>query len=108
MYISTIDAIKEGRKFGAVPVLAHPGAYFQHATEDDIRKLKKEGLGGLEVYTFYHKPEQIQYYLKIAEKIDLVPTVGSDFHGRIKPHISIGELRQGGYWIVEELRKRQE
>ncbi len=108
MYIDIREAIKTGRKHKGVPVLAHPGAYFQHATEEDIKKLKEEGLAGLEVFTFYHNQEQIQYYLEIAKKLNLVPTVGSDFHGRIKPHIKIGELKQGGYWIVEELRKRQE
>ncbi len=100
-------AIKEGKRYKAVPVLAHPGSYFQKATEKDILQLKEEGLVGLEVFTFYHTPEQTNYYLEIAKKLDLVPTTGSDFHGRIKPHIRIGELKEGGYWMIEELRKRR-
>ena len=38
---------------------------------------------------------------------DLVPTAGSDFHGKIKPHVSFGALTDGRYWMVEELRKRR-
>ncbi len=108
MYLDIREAIRIGKKYKAVPVLAHPGAYFQHATEEDIIKLKEEGLVGLEVFTFYHSYEQVQYYLKIAANLNLVPTAGSDFHGKIKPHIKIGELKQGRYWIIEELRKRRE
>ncbi len=92
---------------GGVPVLAHPGAYFQKTTRDDLRILKKHGLAGLEVYTFYHTPEQVDLYKGLAEALDLVPTAGSDFHGRIKPHVAFGALADGRYWMVERLRERK-
>jgi hypothetical protein len=47
------------------------------------------------------------YYKGLAETLDLVPTAGSDFHGRIKPQVPFGSLKNGGYWMVEELRKRR-
>ncbi|MFQ6082035.1 MAG: PHP domain-containing protein [Candidatus Aminicenantia bacterium] len=100
------QAIKTGKQFQGVPVLAHPGAYFQRADENDILQLKKEGLEGLEVYTSYHTPEQVKFYLALARKLDLVPTAGSDFHGGIKPHITLGALKDGEYWMIEELKKR--
>ena len=92
---------------GAVPVLAHPGAYFQNAKKQDVVALKERGLQGLEVYTSYHSAEQSELYNQMALDLDLVPTAGSDFHGTIKPQIPFGSLNHGGYWMVEELRKRR-
>lgn len=92
---------------GAVPVLAHPGAYFQKVKKKDLLLLKDRGLQGLEIYTSYHSPKQSESYGRMARDLDLVPTVGSDFHGTIKPHIPFGCLSHGGYWMVEELKKRR-
>jgi hypothetical protein len=88
-------------------VLAHPGAPFQRVTHEDLRVLKDQGLQGLEVYTSYHDDSLADYYKGLAEDFDLVPTAGSDFHGRIKPQVPFGSLNNGGYWMVEELRKRR-
>jgi predicted metal-dependent phosphoesterase TrpH len=87
-------------------VLSHPGAYFQRTTAEDARDLKAHGLIGLEVYTFYHTPEQTAFYAEMAADLDLVATAGSDFHGRIKPHVAFGALPHGDYGMVEALRAR--
>jgi predicted metal-dependent phosphoesterase TrpH len=92
---------------GAVPVLAHPGAYFENATREDLVRLKENGLAGVEVYTSYHQPEQTALYFRIAAELDLVPTAGSDFHGRIKPHVPFGYIRDGRPWMVDMLRERR-
>jgi len=105
--LSLLDVLKVASETEGVPVLAHPGAYFQKASREDIAILKESGLEGLEVYTSYHDPSQTELYKKIAEELDLVPIAGSDFHGKIKPHIPFGSLREGQYWMVEELRKRK-
>ncbi len=105
--LDVLDVLDRIPPTGAVPVLAHPGAYFQRARKADLVVLKNKGLQGLEVYTSYHSPEQTEMYKKMAEELDLVPTTGSDFHGTIKPHIPFGSLNDGGYWMVEELRKRR-
>jgi hypothetical protein len=89
------------------PVLAHPGAYFERATREDLAVLKKRGLVGLEVYSSYHDIEQIRLYKAAAEELDLVATAGSDFHGRIKPHVVFGCLKEGTYRMVEELKARR-
>jgi predicted metal-dependent phosphoesterase TrpH len=89
---------------GGAAVLSHPGAYFQQTTRDDLARLTEAGLKGLEVYTTYHDPEQTAHFLRLAEEFGLVPTAGSDFHGRIKPHIAFGAIRDGRYWMVERLR----
>jgi len=43
----------------------------------------------------------------MAEDFDLVATAGSDFHGRIKPHVQFGALAEGDYGMVERLRRRK-
>jgi predicted metal-dependent phosphoesterase TrpH len=105
--LSLLEALSLAPLAEGVPVLAHPGAYFQRASREDIEILKENGLAGLEVYTSYHEPSQVKLYKKMAEELDLVPTAGSDFHGRIKPHIPFGSIKDGEYWMVEELRKRR-
>jgi predicted metal-dependent phosphoesterase TrpH len=105
--LNLLDVLKVAHETEGVPVLAHPGAYFQRASREDITILKGNGLQGIEVYSSYHDASQTEHYKKIAEELDLVPIAGSDFHGKIKPHITLGNLREGQYWMVEELRKRK-
>jgi hypothetical protein len=106
-HIPLLDVLEMAPGAGAVPVLSHPGAYFQNATEDDITRLKEHGLAGVEVYTSYHDRGQADFYLEITRELGLVPTAGSDFHGRIKPHVAFGSVKDGRPWMVEELRKRR-
>jgi predicted metal-dependent phosphoesterase TrpH len=105
--VSLVDILGIISDDGAVPVLAHPGAYFERATKEDLVRLKGAGLAGLEVYTSYHNAEQTRFYKDLAKEMDLAVTAGSDFHGRIKPHIPFGFLKQGDYRMVEELKKRR-
>ena len=105
--LGLLEVLKVVPQTGGVPVLAHPGAYFQKTSKEDLVILKENGLEGLEVYTSYHDPSQTEFYKEIAEELGLVPVAGSDFHGRIKPHIPFGSLKEGEYWMVEELRKRK-
>jgi len=106
-HISLLEVLDLAPEAGAVPVLAHPGAYFENATRGDLVRLKERGLAGLEVYTSYHQPEQTAFYAEAAKELDLVPTAGSDFHGRIKPHVFFGYVKEGAVWMVEELRTRR-
>jgi predicted metal-dependent phosphoesterase TrpH len=101
------DVLALTPRMDGVPVLAHPGAPFVKVTKEDLGILKGLGLQGLEVYTSYHDDSMAAFYKKLAVELDLVPTAGSDFHGRIKPQVPFGSLNNGGYWIVEELRKRR-
>jgi predicted metal-dependent phosphoesterase TrpH len=102
--LKVLDLIPQTR---GVAVVAHPGAYFQSASRQDLARLKEQGLSGLEVYSSYHDQEQRLFYSAIAEDLDLVPTAGSDFHGSIKPHVPFGGMEEGRYWMVEELKKRR-
>jgi predicted metal-dependent phosphoesterase TrpH len=105
--VSLLEVLDVVAGNGAVPVLAHPGAYFERASREDLISLKERGLAGLEVYSTYHEPEQVQSYRALAQELDLVATAGSDFHGRIKPHVVFGQLKEGSYDMVEALKTRR-
>jgi len=105
--ISLLDVLDIVGETGGVPVLAHPGAPFQKVNKKDLSLLKSRGLKGLEVYTSYHNEEQTRNYKRLAEEFDLVPTAGSDFHGTMKPHITFGSVKEGGYWMIDKLRERR-
>jgi 3',5'-nucleoside bisphosphate phosphatase len=106
-FVGLLDVLAAAPGTGGVPVLAHPGAYFQRTTGEDARVLKDHGLAGMEVYTFYHTAEQVALYRSMAEELGLVATAGSDFHGRIKPHVAFGALQEGDYGMVERLKARK-
>jgi predicted metal-dependent phosphoesterase TrpH len=105
--VSLVDVLQTTGQTGGVPVLAHPGASFQQVGKEDLVALKKAGLQGLEVYCSYHDSAMAEFYRGLADEFDLVPTAGSDFHGRIKPHVKLGSMANGGYWMVDKLKKRR-
>jgi predicted metal-dependent phosphoesterase TrpH len=106
-HIGLLDVLDLAPSAGAVAVLSHPGAYFQNTTREDLVRLKDRGLGGVEVFTSYHTAEQTVRYAAVAGDLDLVPTAGSDFHGRVKPNVAFGSIRDCGPETIEELRKRR-
>ena len=71
-------------EYGGVPVLAHPRSLRMKSEEEIkfIEKLIDVGLCGIEVYNPNNSIESRNRYLKLCEKHCLVPTVGSDYHGR--------------------------
>jgi len=106
VYIPIKEAISMVLELKAVPVLAHPGAYIPF-TEEEIEDLKESGLIGIEVRNSYHSKKQVDFYGELALKFSLVPTCGSDFHGRRKPHIALGSV-YCDYDIVEQLKRRRD
>ena len=88
-YISMEEAISLYHKQGGIAVLAHPGNNVKEDIQlmNDIRNL---GIDGIEVYSSYHKHEQIKFYHDICQKYNLIETAGSDFHGKTKPSVSMG------------------
>lgn len=87
---------------GGIAVLAHPGITVKEdqALLDGILAL---GIDGIEVYSSYHNEEQVKYYREEAKKHQLLITCGSDFHGKTKPMIQIGQckMREEEYKILE-------
>lgn len=88
-YITVEEAINLVRSAGGVSVIAHPGATVKH-DEEKIAHMVECGVTGIEVYSSYHSKDDILYYQEIAAKYHLVPTMGSDYHGKTKPAVRLG------------------
>ena len=80
--ICTQDIIKLIVECGGVPVLAHPITLGLENKElyKTIERLKSYGLCGIEVINGKLKLDNLQFYKQIANELELLETVGSDFH----------------------------
>lgn len=97
-----IDIIKN---IGGVPILAHPGATLRPQDDDPlIDELLDFGIAGLEVFCSYHQSEQEEHYLRYCQEKRILVTCGSDFHGKLKPHVRIGQVKNNTYEVVERLK----
>ncbi len=90
-YMSFEKAQKLIEALGGVSVIAHPGQTVKE-NEELISYMKSKGVVGMEAYSSYHTPLQVTYYEKLAEKLGLVKTPGSDFHGKTKPSVKLGKV----------------
>jgi predicted metal-dependent phosphoesterase TrpH len=84
--LGSAEAIRILLDADLAPVLAHPKS-LGLSREDfvpAIKKLKENGLVGLEVYHPSHDPEEVGFFMEMAGENDLVPTCGSDYHGANK------------------------
>jgi predicted metal-dependent phosphoesterase TrpH len=77
--MSPDQAVALLKRFGAVPVLAHP-AYLVDM-EPAIALLKDAGLMGMEVHYAQYDAETVGHLADLAKEYDLIPCGGSDYHG---------------------------
>ncbi len=77
------------RNHGAA-VIAHPGINLK-GKEFLLKDILNLGIDGMEVFSSYHSPEQARIFYKAAQENKVSFTCGSDFHGKTKPSISIGQ-----------------
>lgn len=88
----TIDEIVHMiKQAGGFAVLAHPGNNIK-TNVDVFKQIIDKGVVGVEVYSSYHSQSTIQHYHKLALEHDLIMTLGSDFHGKTKPSIHLGQF----------------
>lgn len=78
--LAPLEAVSLARKHGGVPSLAHPGTVID--LERLLPQLQGAGLVGIECYYGVHTPSFTAECLRLASRYGLVPTGGSDFHGR--------------------------
>ena len=84
---------------GGLCLMAHPrywrrewkaaGCDFDVA-ERGLAELKEKGLDGLEALYEANRPEENVEFTRIADRLGLLKSAGSDFHGANKPTISLG------------------
>lgn len=98
------DAAEWIHSAGGFMVLAHPAHNIKHDL-NLLQEIIDAGLDGLEVFSSYHNDEDIKFFYKQAKKNNLIMTVGSDFHGHIKPAIEMGSIDYPEEEVIEGLRK---
>lgn len=88
---------------GGVPILAHPPLYHMGKDRMDalVSTLKQAGLVGIEaIYSTYERQDERDMF-RLAEKYDLLPSGGSDFHGGTKPGLDLA-VGYGKLFVPEE------
>lgn len=110
-FLSPELCIRTIKEAGGAVVLAHPTLYGLNLEqlEELCRELIPYGLDGMECQYSTYSPAETQAITALAEKIGLLPSGGSDFHGKNKPNIHLGSGKGNlaipyGFW--EELRRR--
>lgn len=111
-YITPEQTIALIKQAGGIPVLAHPLIYRLPEQELDclIGRLKEAGLEGIEVFYSNNMGFDEGILRRYANKFDLLPTGGSDFHGSNKPQISLGTGRGNlkiPYSVLDKLKEHQ-
>jgi predicted metal-dependent phosphoesterase TrpH len=78
--LTPLEAVELVRAHGGVASLAHPGTVLR--LDELLPQLVNVGLAGIECYYGSHTPGWTAQCLRLAARSGLVPTGGSDFHGR--------------------------
>lgn len=107
--LSAVEAVKSISAAGGLAYLAHLNqtGYDTEQLEKLLIQLREAGLNGIEGYYPEYTPGHIAEYRALAEKLSLSLSGGSDFHGSMKPHISMGtgtgDLRIP-YYVLENMK----
>jgi 3',5'-nucleoside bisphosphate phosphatase len=91
-------------------VMAHPASLGldDDALFSELHRLRGLGLDGVECYYSQHTPWRTEALLGMAERAELMPTGGSDFHGTPKPNVFLGKVyedRPAPASVLERLKK---
>ena len=89
------EAINMINGAGGLTFIAHPFTWIddERRLEAELAVLKEMGIAGIEVYHSDHNEEQVVALLRIASKLKLMISGGSDYHGECKPLIKLGSGR---------------
>lgn len=86
-------ALRLSRASGGVPVLAHPhtlGLEEDGRLEEMLSRLRELGLLGVETHHSGAEADRRRVLRRMADRLDLAPSGGSDFHGTYKPGVELG------------------
>lgn len=95
---------------GGVAFLAHPHQMkLGDKLEDYVKELVSYGLDGIEGYYSEYDEIMQKEYQSLAARYGLALSGGTDFHGEMKPHISIGTGIDGNvcvpYGVLENIKR---
>lgn len=90
--LTPVECVRLIKDIGGKAFLAH--LHLTRLDDEAIKKfvteLREAGLDGIEGYYSEYTPEMQDKYQKLAADMGLKISGGTDFHGAMKPHISIG------------------
>ena len=99
------EGVERIRNAGGIASLAHPVR-----VRGDIPSLVPElcgaGMNAIEAYHSDHTAPDTAEYLGLAQRHGLLVTGGSDFHGAVKPNVSLGTGCRGNLNIPPDLVDR--
>lgn len=76
------EAVDLADRMGGVLFAAHPGGNYGNWSIEHLDYFIQMGGGGIEVWQYYHKPDQIRLFLEYAVRYELLVSGGSDWHGK--------------------------
>jgi len=105
------DAIEIIKGSGGIAILAHPHKflYLDDSIENILIELMDYGLDGIEAIHSEHSIQEKNRLMEVAEKLSLIITGGSDFHGKNKEDIHLGTGKNNiavSDEILERLKER--
>ncbi|MDD3766549.1 MAG: PHP domain-containing protein [Eubacteriales bacterium] len=97
---------------GGIPVLAHINYLNKpaHELEETLVRLKNLGLMGVEVYYSDYDTKTYQLANYLAEKLGLLKSGGTDFHGTNRQNVHLGKGKGDmviAYELLERLKNAQ-
>jgi predicted metal-dependent phosphoesterase TrpH len=99
---SFAEGVRHIRDAGGIASLAHP-----IRVAGDVAAMMPElcaaGLNAIEAYHSDHGPAETELYLRLAKRYELLVTGGSDFHGAMKPEVSLGTGYKGNLHVPEDV-----
>ncbi|MFL0245634.1 PHP domain-containing protein [Candidatus Clostridium stratigraminis] len=80
------------KKAGGKSFLAHLYGYFAENHEDFLNSIiSLDALDGIECYHSLHSVERTKFLLNYCKDHNLYASGGSDYHGKLKPNVKMGE-----------------
>ena len=88
------DAVGWIRASGGRAVIAHPGRYklSRKAMEELLEEFRALGGEAIEVITGSHTPEQSMQFARHSQRLGLLASRGSDFHGPGESYFDLGRM----------------
>lgn len=83
------------REAGGIAAIAHPARFGRYARsqfvwDQAMTDLRDKGAQGIEAYYSEHSETETAYFLDLCNSLGMVPTGGSDYHGKRKPGCMLG------------------
>jgi len=95
-YPSVKEAANLIQNAGGKAFLAHLYGYFADSHEEFLNSIVSlNALDGIECYHSLHSMDKTTFLLKFCKEHNLYASGGSDYHGKLKPNVKLGETIDG-------------